>query len=267
MRVPRTLLAGSAALALVAALGTGAVAGPADDAQGDGLEAALSGNAAVALATLNQLRAQAGVPALSADASITGVAQDWAQQEATAGTIGAQPGVASLIPQGFLTEGELWSSGPAGAGVPALTNAAAGDDLTLATDPDLTHVGVGYATSTSGSAYLYLIVAVYPFRDVTPTDQFWPNIWFLYRSGVTTGYADATFRPLGSVTREAMAAFLYRFWNLSPEAADVRPGHRAHLHGRDRGAPVLRGDRVAREERDQHGVDGPHVPAGRARDA
>src|SRR5690606_7552372 len=49
------------------------------------------------------------------------------------------------------------------------------------------------------------------FVDIVPTTQFAPEIAWLASSGVTTGYPDGGFHPLGRVNRDAMAAFLYRF--------------------------------------------------------
>ena len=45
---------------------------------------------------------------------------------------------------------------------------------------------------------------------------------FLYTSGVTTGYADGTFRPNQNITRAQFAAMLYRYLGLKEENyADV----------------------------------------------
>ncbi|MFJ7749210.1 GH25 family lysozyme [Arthrobacter sp. NPDC097144] len=49
-----------------------------------------------------------------------------------------------------------------------------------------------------------------PFRDVPASRAFAKEITWLKNAKITTGYADGTFRPLDSVSREAMAAFLYR---------------------------------------------------------
>jgi len=54
-----------------------------------------------------------------------------------------------------------------------------------------------------------------PFADVPTSHVFYAEIVWLSRSGITTGYADGTFRPSDPVLREQMAAFLHRF-------ADVR---------------------------------------------
>ncbi|WP_422116566.1 S-layer homology domain-containing protein [Brachybacterium sp. UNK5269] len=48
------------------------------------------------------------------------------------------------------------------------------------------------------------------FRDVGPGMMFREEISWLASTGITTGWADGTFRPLSTVTRDAMAAFLYR---------------------------------------------------------
>lgn len=49
-----------------------------------------------------------------------------------------------------------------------------------------------------------------PFHDVPAGSQFADEITWLKDSKITTGYADSTYRPLDQVSREAMAAFLYR---------------------------------------------------------
>ena len=53
--------------------------------------------------------------------------------------------------------------------------------------------------------------AVSPFSDVTTLTPFYKEITWLASTGITGGYSDGTFRPLGTVNRDAMAAFLYRF--------------------------------------------------------
>jgi len=49
------------------------------------------------------------------------------------------------------------------------------------------------------------------FSDVPPGTQFYDEIMWLAARGITTGFPDGTFRPLQSVNRDAMAAFMYRF--------------------------------------------------------
>lgn len=48
------------------------------------------------------------------------------------------------------------------------------------------------------------------FTDITPKSKFYKEIMWLSSTGITTGYADGTFRPYDPVTRDAMAAFMYR---------------------------------------------------------
>ena len=49
-----------------------------------------------------------------------------------------------------------------------------------------------------------------PFSDVNERTYHAEAIWWLYDNGITTGFADGTFRPLDKIARCDMAAFLYR---------------------------------------------------------
>lgn len=53
--------------------------------------------------------------------------------------------------------------------------------------------------------------AVSPFRDVSTKHQFYKEISWLASVKVTTGWPDGTFRPEAKITRDAMAAFMYRY--------------------------------------------------------
>ena len=53
--------------------------------------------------------------------------------------------------------------------------------------------------------------AASPFTDVNPSHQFYHEIVWMHQQGLTTGWADGTYRPQDAVTREAMAAFFYRY--------------------------------------------------------
>ncbi|WP_159449164.1 SpoIID/LytB domain-containing protein [Demequina sp. NBRC 110055] len=50
-----------------------------------------------------------------------------------------------------------------------------------------------------------------PFKDVAKGSQFYKDIVWLSKQGITTGWADGTFRPKDTIDRDAMAAFLYRY--------------------------------------------------------
>ncbi len=49
-----------------------------------------------------------------------------------------------------------------------------------------------------------------PFSDVEEDNQFYKEIVWMYQAGISTGWDDGTYRPLESVDRDAMAAFMYR---------------------------------------------------------
>ena len=54
-----------------------------------------------------------------------------------------------------------------------------------------------------------------PFVDVATDNQFYREISWLAESGISTGWDDGTFRPVQPVARDAMAAFMLRFANLT----------------------------------------------------
>lgn len=73
-----------------------------------------------------------------------------------------------------------------------------------------------------------------PFSDVNPGDPFYKEITWMWKQGLSKGYAEAgkpSFRPNNGLSREAMAAFMYRLEapkNFSAPKkspfADVSPG-------------------------------------------
>jgi S-layer homology domain len=52
-----------------------------------------------------------------------------------------------------------------------------------------------------------------PFRDVPITNAFCPQIEWLVAHHIATGYSDGGFHPSAGVSRQAMAAFMYRLIN------------------------------------------------------
>ncbi len=56
------------------------------------------------------------------------------------------------------------------------------------------------------------------FSDVISSHPFFDDITWMRETGVTTGYTDGTFRSLATVSRDAMAAFLYRATTGQPKA-------------------------------------------------
>src|SRR5690606_9997200 len=49
-----------------------------------------------------------------------------------------------------------------------------------------------------------------PFTDVATTHPFYREIAWMEAEGLSTGYSDGTYRPSVAVSRQAMAAFIYR---------------------------------------------------------
>ena len=108
------------------------------------------------------------------------------------------------------------------------------------------------------------------FDDVPADQTFHDEISWMAENGITTGYADDTFRPTRGSSRQAMAAFLYRFDNLgmflgmvadvsdtqAGEVEDGEPIEGAAVH-------VTDGDDVQRTARtDADGIYFVYVPEG-----
>ena len=49
------------------------------------------------------------------------------------------------------------------------------------------------------------------FNDLNTSSEFYKEISWLSAQGISTGWADGTYRPTSAIQRDAMAAFLYRF--------------------------------------------------------
>jgi hypothetical protein len=97
---------------------------------------------------------------------------------------------------------------------------------TLATPSALTDNGSGFTVttvSTASSAAPAVEKAAdcgsAPFTDVEVGDAFCGEIAWLKTSGITTGYRDGSFHPTASISRAAMAAFLYRLTHPGQTAA------------------------------------------------
>ncbi|TVR18468.1 MAG: hypothetical protein EA387_14495, partial [Nitriliruptor sp.] len=83
--------------------------------------------------------------------------------------------------------------------------------------PDGTFRPVNSVTRQAAAAFLYRLAGEPPvtaaagFTDVPTDHPFHDEIAWMVQEGITTGFPDGTFRPVNDVTRQAMAAFLYRF--------------------------------------------------------
>lgn len=86
----------------------------------------------------------------------------------------------------------------------------------------------GTVTRDAMAAFLYRAAgspayeapAVSPFTDVSPASPFYKEITWLAEEGISTGWTlpggRSEFRPFANITRDAMAAFLYRFAESPP---------------------------------------------------
>jgi hypothetical protein len=109
--------------------------------------------------------------------------------------------------------------------------AAFADDIYWLTD---NHIATGFSDGTfrpavavarqAFAAYLYrydhggvdagvCAAGTSAFPDVPDSSPFCGDIKWLVASGFASGFSDGTFRPANSVTRQAAAAFLYRYAN------------------------------------------------------
>jgi beta-glucanase (GH16 family) len=66
---------------------------------------------------------------------------------------------------------------------------------------------ISVAVVTTGTAS----ASTSPFRDVAPSSPFYGDITWSAQHGLVTGYADGTFRQGADVSRQAFAAYLYRY--------------------------------------------------------
>ena len=101
---------------------------------------------------------------------------------------------------------------------PTTSTPPPGPDQGLPPDPTTEAAESGTTTTTAPSRPSALLAGCseQQFWDVAVTDQFCPQVTWLASTGVTTGYTDPGqakpgFHPTASVSRQAMAAFLYRY--------------------------------------------------------
>ena len=206
---------------------------------------------------MNAKRRAAGAPALIWNQKIADVSQDWANhlRVATADPFFDWAGIhrwdggGTLIPAGANAYGEIIAFNfSAESVVDWWMNSPAHRNAML--DPRETHVGVGYVVPTSGPYKgWHLVVSnlagypksaqpapVSPFSDLVGGQQFLAEMNWMFNKGISKGWVEKngtkTYRPLQSVSREAMAAFMYRLAGSpaytppkTPVFADVKTTH------------------------------------------
>ncbi|RIJ71169.1 hypothetical protein D1871_15235 [Nakamurella silvestris] len=79
--------------------------------------------------------------------------------------------------------------------------------------------------ATSGAAEYTVHFTDYPPPTTPGSQPFYDDILWLASQGITTGNADGTFSPKAQISRQAIAAFLYRFANpgATPAACTSKP--------------------------------------------
>ena len=190
---------------------------------------------------MNAQRRAAGVPALIWNQQIANGSQGWANhlRIATADPNFDWAGIhrpdagASIIPAGANWYGEIIAFNFSAASVVDWwMNSPAHRAAML--DPRETHAGVGYVVPTSGPYKgWHLVVSnlagypkaapaapvvppapVSPFSDLVRGQQFLAEMNWMHSKGISTGWTEKngsrTYRPFEAVSREAMAAFMYR---------------------------------------------------------
>jgi len=116
----------------------------------------------------------------------------------------------------------------------------AAEGITPGDEPGPTYRPAAPVTRAAMSAFLYRSAGEPTFEppgppifaDVSTGHPFYAEISWMADAGISTGYADDTYRPSSQVTRQAMSAFLYRSAGEPtseppgpPTFADVSTGH------------------------------------------
>ena len=113
-------------------------------------------------------------------------------------TSGGTPPYAAVVTSGALPKGLTLSKGGTLSGTPSHE----GISTVAITVTDS-------STPTVTETRTYHLIVTFP--DVPAGANFFDDIAWLAQSGITGGYADGLFHPTTGVSRQAMAAFLYRF--------------------------------------------------------
>jgi hypothetical protein len=108
---------------------------------------------------------------------------------------------------------------PAGLSLNAVTGVLSGTPTTAAS-----YTFTVRATNNLGNQTSSPITMQTRYTDVPANQQFATDIYWLAGSGITTGFSDGTFRPLGNITRQAFAAYLYRYDHHGATGGPCAPG-------------------------------------------
>lgn len=80
-----------------------------------------------------------------------------------------------------------------------------------------------YARLSDPSLPAYPACTVRPFTDVPIASSYCGAVAWMKSTGITTGYSDGSFHPVSKTSREAMAAFTYRYYRLTHASLPAHP--------------------------------------------
>ncbi|CAN7492768.1 S-layer homology domain-containing protein [Arthrobacter sp. LjRoot14] len=211
---------------------------------------------------INTFRATKGLQAVTFNATVSEMAEDWSDYMASSGNFEHNPGYYTdpRVEGRWTYAAEIIAGRPdhSGAGLVDQWIASPGHNAVMS-DPNLTTIGVGIARLSDPDYLLgtvnffnfamppagtYATAAEFlnggsemsgPFADVPSGTQFADEINWLASQGISTGWKEAngttTYRPVTPVNRDAMAAFMYRLVGEPPYSApyyswfaDIAPG-------------------------------------------
>lgn len=183
-----------------------------------------SSDEATILRLVNRARISHCLPVLNRNGQIDVVARSWSMTMARTGRFVHNPRYSQQYPGGWTRAAENVAAG-------YRTGNAMFDGWMRSPGhranilhPEFTDIGIGFVTggSSAYSTYGTQNFAAYPahrggqFLDVRPWHQFYGEIEWMARNGYSTGNTvsgcdKTTYAPSAGVSRDAMAAFLYRF--------------------------------------------------------
>jgi uncharacterized protein YkwD len=175
---------------------------------------------------------------LQASKALNDLARRWSEQQARESRMHHNPRLASEVPAGWKRVGENVAAGFSHQSVVQGWRNSPGHFGNMV--GNYTHIGIGVGYDSLGRPYYTQVFAEYqgaslappasdgPFLDVCKDHKFGTEITWMLKSGLSTGVATTggrSYQPKGTVSREAMAAFLYRL--STPSGAKAPQGYTA----------------------------------------
>jgi uncharacterized protein YkwD len=211
---------------------------------------------------INAFRASKSLQAVTFNATVSEMSEDWSDYMASSGNFDHNPGFHTdpRVADRWSYAAEIIAGRPdsSATGLVDQWIASPGHNAIMS-DPNYTTIGIGIARNADpefilGTVNFFNFVMPHagnyataqdflngaseigvPFADVLSSTQFADEIHWLASQGISTGWKEAngttTYRPVTPVNRDAMAAFMYRFVLQPPFNApqyswfaDIPPG-------------------------------------------